>query len=734
MSQNTSSNKESSPRVDWKGTVYRYCGTGPVLVLNCGEGSGVRELLKRGYQAYGIDPSSEKIEYCRSLNEERFQIGTVFDVPYADDFFELVIFSGFLPEDEQLAAFFSELQRVSSKNVYLRISGNIDHMTVEKMAFAHGFKRHPLYLLEFGRDLVHKTVNDAVLVFEKVASDEGSVSFHYDELIQLSHEAVERLHQYTSSLKYIKPNDYILDLSYSQGAGAAVLWEGTSCSNIVGVSSDCGRVRYAKQTYEAGREGVEFKHIEDAAGISSIINDLSQHEFDVVLLLGYEEVDETWWDTFKLIKHVIRPGGRVLCTIPQTIGVEAILSYLTPDYMIEHWNKSNHTEAAYYFIVGMVSPLTEDVPYEERVLWTQHRYPHDFHHSFQSAYKYPWIQHALVTMGVRTEAKELREELLKSIINDEDTQGTDYGAALCVQGYQVIMAENPDPSELNLLIKRLSQYTMDVPLNNKMKVRWHISCLFLLGQCYLLKGNFNMAFQTLMRCLKHDFLSYSPHLGTKIVQSSIQLGILSLYNDMNKARSLWLEALEKVQKAFSIPWEEWYGHREEPLTFGLREASHLLELGSQAAYALWLTADPNRIRSNLIQQIYEFSSSYQTTKIVLNNRQLHNQTAELKDWIQELSDSKSWIEDQWKQAIGQNNELEIQLSELKEWVQELELGKNWVESKLEETKVIVMQKDEIIKELKTYIEELNVGRAWNENKIKELEQRLLDIENENKPS
>jgi ubiquinone/menaquinone biosynthesis C-methylase UbiE len=93
--------------------------TGKLLELGCGDGSVTLCLAKMGFDVHGIDISPTAISWAQEKAKERnikaeFRVGNVVDLPYPDDFFDIVVDAHcghcIIGEDRKL--FFSEAFRV----------------------------------------------------------------------------------------------------------------------------------------------------------------------------------------------------------------------------------------------------------------------------------------------------------------------------------------------------------------------------------------------------------------------------------------------------------------------------------------------------------------------------------------------------------------------------------------------------------------------------------------------
>jgi len=67
-----------------------------ILEVGCGAGNNLEFLAKKGHNVYGIDASENVIEYTKKKFENKnitgnFTIGEFTDLPYENDFFDLII-------------------------------------------------------------------------------------------------------------------------------------------------------------------------------------------------------------------------------------------------------------------------------------------------------------------------------------------------------------------------------------------------------------------------------------------------------------------------------------------------------------------------------------------------------------------------------------------------------------------------------------------------------------------
>jgi len=75
-----------------------------ILDIGCGTGHLAGELMKRGYEAWGVDLSDAMVEYAREhYNPDRFRVGDIEHIPFPDNTFDGVVCLGvmeYLEKDE----------------------------------------------------------------------------------------------------------------------------------------------------------------------------------------------------------------------------------------------------------------------------------------------------------------------------------------------------------------------------------------------------------------------------------------------------------------------------------------------------------------------------------------------------------------------------------------------------------------------------------------------------------
>jgi len=94
-----------------------------ILDVGCSHGLAVKKLIEMSYEAYGIDVSETAIKYCKERNLTTCLLGSATDIPFEDNFFDIIISSDTLehifPKDIDLVV--NEFKRVCKKYLVLSI-------------------------------------------------------------------------------------------------------------------------------------------------------------------------------------------------------------------------------------------------------------------------------------------------------------------------------------------------------------------------------------------------------------------------------------------------------------------------------------------------------------------------------------------------------------------------------------------------------------------------------------
>jgi ubiquinone biosynthesis O-methyltransferase len=86
-----------------------------ILDVGCGDGVLAYFLSRTGASVSGIDGSVEAVSYAKEKNQNReidFQVASAYDLPFADNHFDLVVSSEVIEHIDDVAAYLQEIKRV----------------------------------------------------------------------------------------------------------------------------------------------------------------------------------------------------------------------------------------------------------------------------------------------------------------------------------------------------------------------------------------------------------------------------------------------------------------------------------------------------------------------------------------------------------------------------------------------------------------------------------------------
>ena len=625
--------------------ILATCGSGRILDIGCGTGGLVRELLKQGANAFGMDVSSVAIAHCNRYTSGRFYTGSVLALPFPDDSFDTLISAGCLehiaPED--IARSLREMQRVCRRNLYLCITtiperdGNW-RLTIEKRgwwedaAFSAGFRKHPLYYAITPFHSLEAEGNSITIPLEKINSNALSrypldtLLEHRDLHMDMSRETGRRsdahMARYHLVANYIRDGDTVLDAACGMGYGSHLLAWQSAAARVIGADLDQEAIRYACENY-ASKEGHLSFHVADAQRLEFLPDN------SVDLFVSFETLEHVPHPACLIAeaKRILRPSGRFIVSVPNLWvnedGVDPnphhlhiydwarLVNEIQSQFLLEaayvqtagggmKLNKHHRSlfefppedrppeDAEWWLVVGMKDPVeSKNVPYVETALHWKGTAPNVV--AFARDYENPWLIRGIVNIGWRNRNSRQRIELAQRVLAVSSANSPDAGAALCVLAYALLESpDRPTPSSVHPLVVKIDAY---VALNdpNPQCRRWAISLMYVRSLLWQAIGELEKAIDSFRNCADQDVLVYSPLLATKTVDACRLAGVLSFQAGNNQgAKEFWTHGISLSELALKGCWKEIYGDIEHPFTFGLRESAQILDTASRCADGLHL--------------------------------------------------------------------------------------------------------------------------------------------------
>ncbi|QLO06797.1 methyltransferase domain-containing protein (plasmid) [Citrobacter freundii] len=552
---------------------------------------------------------------------------------------------------DNLPAVIKEISRVTRRSLYLRISTldttSNDHRNTtqdrnawEGIFFEEGFRKHPSYYFINDYETLGRESGEVIILLERVSENaltryplealKEERDLHMDMTREPGERSDAHIARYQWAASFVRPGDTVLDAACGLGYGSYLIQCGTMAKQTIGIDGSDYAIDYANTNFAP-----EVRNLSFIAGmLPEALYGYADNSVDVVISFETLEHIPDPEGVLKEFQRILTPGGRVIVSVPNdwsdetgedpnpfhlhVYTLDTIRNQINTHFDIEnvtvqsatHYKKKagskewvpakreiysidaniNELDAPpseWWLAVGMKSPLTsQDVSYQE----TQHKtyqFPEWNVTAFTRDYKNPWLVRSMVDIGWRQKNSELLAYFADQSIISSPGNSADVGAALCVQGYQLLSEKIVATYEsLNVFSERIDNYINSKPTTPH-AIRWTISLRFVMAKLWLKSGLHEKAIQSFNECVAIDPLQFSPLLANRIVESYLYLGILNLNaGDVDKARKSWEDGIYSARRAVIADWRLSLGDLNNPVEFGLPELTTVLDFASNCAYAL----------------------------------------------------------------------------------------------------------------------------------------------------
>lgn len=623
--------------------ILSTCGVGRILVVGSGTQTVVRELLKQGADAQGVEASPIATAHGNSFMPGRFHTAPMLALPFPDASFEVVVSTGGLehPAVRDITPALLELHRVCRRSLFLcaRVGSDgggrkspktRDRGWWEEAAFAAGFRKHPHYYQVIPFHALELEDDHIAIPLEKIPPDVLSLhplstliehrNLRRDMSRETGRQSDAHMARYHLATNYIREGDTVLDAACGMGDGSHLLvWQSLAAS-VIGTDLDDKCIRYASENFSEKDGRISFR-VADAQHLSF----LPDNSVDVFISFG---TLAHVLDPEQLIaeaKRVLRPSGRFIASVPNLRINEEGMDPNSHHLHVYDWGRlakevQSHfmLEAAYaqtagggmklgkkhrslfefppegkqpvetewWLVVGMKDPVeSKSAPYKETALRWKGVAPNAV--AFARDYENPWLIRGIVSIGWRNRNLRQRTALAERALAASSASSPDTGAALCVLAYGLLESpDRPTPASVSTMIVKIDTY-VDWNDPRPQFRRWAISLMYVRGLLWQSIGELGKSLDSFRNCAAADPLVYSPLLATKTVDACRLAGMLSLQaGNKEGARAFWTRGISLAEQALRGNWREIYGDIEHPFTFGLREAAQILDIASRCADSL----------------------------------------------------------------------------------------------------------------------------------------------------
>jgi tetratricopeptide (TPR) repeat protein len=362
-------------------------------------------------------------------------------------------------------------------------------------------------------------------------------------------------------------------------------------------------------------------------------------------------------------RKILTPGGRLAIVMKSHVLASgnpaiAIQSVLKPHLTVEkiftqgefrrYFHDVTSTEnpdGDSFLVIAGTDPLSanEGVPF----LDTIYRFPDPTVNllAFNRDYSNPWLMRTFFGMSVRTENRSHRLEMARHLEATMPKSSADYGAALCVRGYDI--AANGTREEKRAFIEHSQDY-LSVEPSSPHAFRWKVSISFLCGTIYQGLGDFEDALAMFEQVMDSPWLSFSPTLGTKAGDAAYRSGMIAyLRGDIARARRYWARGVTVGTAILKSPTSELMGDPDCPLPDPLAEITDALVHVRGCADCLRVT-DPTYGRASELQRremiTYDRRSELEYRLAAMSARAERSKLAleGARSRIAELEEQASW--------------------------------------------------------------------------------------------
>lgn len=698
------------------------CGSGRILDAGCGMGYLVKEFALLGMDAYGFDVSDNAVESVKKwYNKDKIKQGSMLSIPYPDNYFDIVVSTDVLEHiaEEDIDKALSELRRVTKKYLYLNIATRVDrdfkwHICIHdrqwwenkiiSSGFMHSFNR-------FNAD-TFSTIDSNELeyigIYEKTSDNSAGI----DPLHSTGYESEMKLAQYNLVSKYITPDHNIVLYNNDNGYSAYLLASSTKAHHVYYMSNQINQI-YKKDNI------FSYQEIAD------------KHNTDFIVNLDNMDID------INEVLDMLKPGGRyiyyssnndlnIIKQYAEIFDIDEIYTFTEDFPRLKQISYEQLESAANAYIVFVKNPLEKyDFDYKAEVneKWADIvGYVADLKRDYNN----PFIATSIVYRGLRVHSDSLLVEYCHKVLAESSKESADYGAALCVLGYNYL-SKKPNDAYYSWMKLFDEYYELNCNKEELALVRWVCSLSYLNGLINLIIGNREKALNSFKNCVNTNWLEYSPTLATKIVDSYYILGQIELSNfNYSASVEYWSNGLKAAEKALSLKWIDTIGYYKDPLPGGIPEFRDILDLAVKCSWGLngiafavqeqqivWNSAAPSYINElNVFRTQWSALTHHSETQY----KQIQEMSAELSKWIKSHDNLSNEL-GSWIKAF---NALE---SDSKAQIENLE---NIIKENNKELDKWITSHDNLSHELENWIKAYNKLESSSKAEIDRLENAAKD--------
>ncbi len=748
--------------------ITRFCGYGKMLVIGNADKTLCRALSKFGARTVAAQILEGSNIVATATNGEFFAaVGTSGD-------FDTIIFDRILDGLEPVAILnILTWMHVATRRFAILVidkpaTGSDVHASIiraqwEDACYRCGFRKHSGYYAFNEYSTLQNEPYPLVIPLERIASPAVDAypldvlaeerSLHMDMMRESGSRSDAHIIRYVLAAKYIRPGDRVIDAACGMGYGTHVLSQLSQASHVRGYDASAFCTEYATSNY--GRaEAVDFV----CGYLPDCLVPVPDNSCDVIVTFETLEHVEDAKPLLREFERILTPGGRIVASVPndwtdetgrdpnpyhlQVYTLPKFISDLSAYFRLEKLQSQTANrvkkpggaagefvprprslanldltdmdtpiEAEWFLAVGCkdIAP-GRDVPFQDRMFAEEERAAAGAALAIAEHYENPWIFRSLVSIGLRIENTELRQEFARQALRSARPESADAGACLCILAYvHLEMGDDTLPSALSSAID--AYVNIDEP-ENLTVLRWKISLSFVQALLALAAGDQKGAEAKFLEVIRSRALDYHVTLLTKPADAAFRLGCVYVANGRYKeARTIWRETYAATISAIETHLKT-MPDRVAPF-FELGELGEIFSLLGRISGAL-RTLSEVEIRPVVFATEIERDSLSQFRRLGRYVDILHaskdwllkeiKASAEIIDekdaWARELTQARDWWQAQWRALQQSNEDAQRLLSEQEAWIRSLSEGKEWIEQQWKMAMTAIEAKDAEISRLK----------------------------------
>ncbi|NBK99521.1 MAG: methyltransferase domain-containing protein, partial [Erysipelotrichia bacterium] len=628
---------------------------------------------------------------------------SILDIPSDNDSIETIICIDVLDQltVQDLEKAFREFYRVTKKNLYIRVATKTDrdghwHLTSENREwwetklFEAGFRKHSLYYKVNNYTALNEDPYQIAIIMEKIPSEalaayplsalEEERNLHMDMTRVSGERSDAHMIRYHLASQYVLPNSRVLDAACGLGYGSYMLASLGHVDSVVAIDGSDYAIDYADKNFTAVNEKTYY-HI---GFLPDALMQYPDSSFDTIVSFETLEHVEQPKELLKEFYRVLTPGGRIIVSVPNDWSDETgkdpnphhlhvytwekLFSELSEHFIVEEayaqtasrckvasignqWqyrprslekvdlNVLVKLDCEWWLMVAMKSPLdNQNIPYQERVFSNIAESNHPSL-NYRTSYHNPWLQHAIVTYGLRMNNKKELLKLCETVLADSNYSIWEQSAAITVKAYQILEDDNVTQDTIEVVLQKIEHAINLLNSDDPETIRWFVSLSFVKAKLCEKIGDYEQSIFLYKACASRNIFIFGVHLATKVTEALFHAGELSYtLGQVHNAKKYWKQCIEFGRQLQTATIEDILIVPEFPNLFdygdGVREYTLAWDWIARSANGIHLLQRDGYLKDGSNESLQK-SFLYQYQKVTQDMLTLSDEAIQLRSELQE---------------------------------------------------------------------------------------------------